>query len=117
MVKEDFFDNIPCIKAKVRSVLAEPSITVEVTGHEIASRSFVLPSYVLYTIVTKPLNVEVKRKYTYFEKLRHVLSKFYPGIRMPYLERAAWLSETNVDLISNQKQVIKRFMNDLLLNR
>ena len=38
-----------------------------------------------WLISTKPLNVEVKRKYAYFLKLRQMLSKFYPGIRLPYL--------------------------------
>ena len=74
-----------------------------------------LPSYVLYTLNTKPLNIEVKRKYTYFEKLRSVLAKFYPGIRLPYLDKSAWISETSADLIKSQKQTIQGFLNDLLL--
>ena len=70
----------------------------------------------MYSLLTKPLNIEVKRKYTHILKLRQVLGKFYPGVRLPYLDKAAWISESNTESIKTQKAVIQGFMNDILGN-
>ena len=61
-------------------------------GHEIVNRNFFVPDYVNYHVFTKVLNVEVKRKYDHFQRLRGVLGKFYPGQRLPFLEKNTWLS-------------------------
>jgi len=42
--------------------------------------------------------------------------KVYPGIKLPYLEKNSWLSETNADFIKKQKVMLEFFLNDIALN-
>jgi len=41
---------------------------------------FFSSSYVLYSILTKPLGYEVERRYSDFSWLRDILTREYPGI-------------------------------------
>lgn len=90
---------------------------MEVRGHEIVNRNFFVPDYVLYHVFTRGINVEVKRKYDHFQRLRTILAKLYPCCRLPYLEKNTWLSETDIEFIKKQKSMLQSFMNDLLMNR
>jgi hypothetical protein len=85
VVQEEFYDIIPCAKAHTRSLFNTNNVDIVITGHEIVNRNFFVPDYVLYHILTKGLNVQVKRKYAHFVRLRNMLCKFYPGFRVPYL--------------------------------
>lgn len=85
VVHEEFYDIIPCAKAHTRTLFNTPNVDIVITGHEIVNRNFFVPDYVLYHLLTKGLNIQVKRKYAHFVRLRNMLCKFYPGFRVPYL--------------------------------
>jgi len=44
-----------------------------------------VPNYVLYSITTNPLAVEVKRRLKDFEMLRNLLKKVFPTTQIPHL--------------------------------
>ncbi len=49
----------------------------------------------MYFVKTMPNNLECKRNYEDFLKLRKSLSEVYPAVQLPYLEKTSWFSETN----------------------
>lgn len=77
-----------------------------------------VPNYVLYSITTNPLGVEVKRRLKDFEMLRNLLRKVFPTTQIPYLERyGRRLSETEPNVIRKQKLFLESFLNSLLMNK
>jgi hypothetical protein len=80
------------------------------------NRNFFVPDYVLYHVLTKGINVQVKRKYNHFLRLRNMLVKFYPGHRVSFLEKNPWINDKDTEFIAKQKVMIELFMNDLLMN-
>ncbi len=59
---------------------------VVVTKTEQISRNFLQGDYTLYHIHFPPTQHIIKRKFSDFRKVRSLLQKFYPFLRLPYLE-------------------------------
>ncbi len=64
----------------------------------------------------KPFNIEVERRFSDFEMLRASLSNFFPNMKIPLLEKASRLNETDPDNISRQKDLLQCFLAGLLEN-
>jgi hypothetical protein len=61
----------------------------------------------MYNVKIIPLEIECKRNYEDFEKLKKTLAKFFPGFCLPFLEQKSWLSnKINIDFINNQKKML-----------
>jgi hypothetical protein len=76
---------IPTAKEKLQPLL--PVINdVVVTKTEQISRNFMQSDVTLYHISFPPTQHVVKRKFSDFRKVRNILQKFYPFLRLPYLE-------------------------------
>ena len=82
---------MPCKKAISKCRLTGKE-EVLVSGHEIINPNIFVPKYVLYSLTTNPLNIEVKRRVKDFDSLRNLLVKFFPTIQIPHLERCSRLS-------------------------
>lgn len=89
---------------------------VTVSGHEIINPNIFVPNYVLYSLTTNPLNVEVKRRMKDFDNLRDLLVRFFPTTQVPHLERFSRLSETDPNTIKKQILFIESFINNILMN-
>ena len=71
----------------------------------------------MYDVKTLPNQFEVKRNYEDFIKLRNSLASVYPGVQLPFLEKAGWLSETQPEVIRKQKATLEFFLNDIISNK
>ena len=80
-----FREKVTCFKSTIRSNLSSPNLNVVIENHDIVERSFLASNYAMYHIKVSPLNLELKRNYDDFSKLRDNLKKFFPGHHVPYL--------------------------------
>lgn len=63
-----------------------PQITdIKVIKTEQKTRNFLQGDYTLYHIQFLPCNHVIQRKFNDFRKLRTILQKLYPHLRLPYL--------------------------------
>ena len=76
-----------------------------------------MPDYVMYSLKILPADIECKRNYEDFTKLRSALERVYPGIPLPYLQKTSWLSETNADFIKKQKVMLEFFLAEIIYNK
>ena len=44
-----------------------------------------MPDYTMYHVKITPLNINLKRNYEDFERLKNTLKKLFPGIKLAYL--------------------------------
>lgn len=69
-----------------RQMPAMPIINdIKVIKTEQKSRNFLQGDYTLYHIQFYPSNFIIEKKFNDFRKLRTILQKIYPHIRLPYL--------------------------------
>ena len=75
------------IKCKIleKNILNDKEITVIIKNPKPVVTNFLSSNYVEYEVETKQMNWLVKRRYSDFEWLRQVLSKFNPGHLIPPL--------------------------------
>ena len=75
------------LKCKIleKTELNDKKITVIIKNPKPIITNFLSSNYVEYEVETSPLNWLVKRRYSDFEWLRQVLTKFCPGIVIPPL--------------------------------
>ena len=60
----------------------------------------------MYHIKVFPTGHICKRNYEDFNKLKNALTKVYPGIQLPYLEKDSWISDTSDEFANKQKKVL-----------
>lgn len=72
----------------------------------------------MFHLKIEPTHIVCKRNFEDFEKLKKNLEAVYPGIRLPYLDKAGWLeSETSNDYIQKQKKYLEYFLEDILSHK
>jgi len=69
----------------VRNQLSDRNLGIFIDKHEIIERKLLAADYAMFNVKITPLNVECKRNYDDFAKLRNNLAKFFPGICLPHL--------------------------------
>lgn len=113
-MRENFVDSVACSKTKELAFSSQPALEAKITNHEIVSRSLFAANYIMYHMRVLPAGKVCKRNYEDFSRLRATLSKFYPGIQLPYLEKEGWLSDTSDEYAKKQGGVLELFMADIL---
>lgn len=91
---------------------------VVVTKTEQVSRSFLQSDFTLYHISFPPTQHVVKRKFTDLRKVRNILQKFYPFLRLPYLEAEGWMSSSegrDPETLAKYKWMVEEFIRYVLL--
>ena len=71
----------------------------------------------MYHVKIKPSGLVCKRNYEDFSKLKTSLTKMYPGIQLPYLEKDSWISDTSAEFANKQSQMLEFFIRDILANK
>ena len=64
---------------------------IKIIKTEQKTRNFLQGDYTVYHIQFNPGNHVIQRKFNDFRKLRTIIQKIYPHIRLPYLEPEGWL--------------------------
>lgn len=71
-------------------------------------------NYILYDVVTQPLNWTVKRRFSDFENLRLILLKFFPGSCIPTLIKTSHGSKFDDENIKKRMTGLNMFLDYLL---
>ena len=100
--RDGFKDLVKCFPAALRPRINVDSLQVSIAAHEVVSRTFLMPDYVMFTLHVKPLGINVKRNYEDFQRLRTTLAKHYPGFKLSYLESSSWFGSTSPEYVSRQ---------------
>ena len=110
-----FSEQLKCFKSFERSALSSKQLKVTISSHEIIERSFFSSNYPMFHLKVMPASITCKRNLEDFVKLRNSLEAVYPGVRLPYVDKAGWLeSETDPVYIERQKKYLTFFLDDVL---
>ena len=107
------------IKCKVleKSNLNDKKITVIIKNPKPVVTNLLSSNYVEYEVETKDMNWLVKRRYSDFEWLRQVLSKFNPGHMVPPLpSKKIGPRRFELDFISKRMKFLQKFIDDVMEN-
>lgn len=78
--------NIVITTAKEKPLLPLPNIQeVTVSKTEQVARNFLQGDYTLYHITLSPCHHTITRKFSDFVKMRGILRRLYPFLRLPHL--------------------------------
>jgi hypothetical protein len=65
-----------------------------VSKTEQVARNFLQGDYTLYHITFSPCQHTIQRKFSDFLKMRAILRRLYPFLRLPHLESEGWLGSS-----------------------
>ena len=78
--------NITITTAKEKPLPALPNIQeISVSKTEQVARNFLQGDYTLYHITLSPCQLTIRRKFSDFVKMRAILRRLYPFLRLPHL--------------------------------
>ena len=107
------------IKCKIleKNILNDKQITVVIKNPKPVVTNFLSSNYVEYEVETKQMNWLVKRRYSDFEWLRQVLSKFNPGHLIPPLpSKKIGPRRFELDFIAKRMKFLQKFIDDVTEN-
>ena len=107
------------LKCKIleKSELNDKQITVVIKNPKPVVTNFLSSNYVQYEVETKQMNWLVKRRYSDFEWLRQVLSKFNPGHMVPPLpSKKIGPRRFELDFIAKRMKFLQKFIDDVMQN-
>ena len=104
------------IKCKIleKNILNDKEITVIIKNPKPVVTNFLSSNYVEYEVETKQMNWLVKRRYSDFEWLRQVLSKFNPGHLIPPLpSKKIGPRRFELDFIAKRMKFLQKFIDGI----
>ena len=107
------------VKCKIleKTNLNDKKITVIIKNPKPVVTNFLSSNYVEYEVETKDMNWLVKRRYSDFEWLRQVLSKFNPGHLVPPLpSKKIGPRRFELDFIAKRMKFLQKFIDDVMEN-
>lgn len=73
----------------------------------------VFKKYVVFKVLTKPLNFEVERRYSDFLWLRNYLAREFPGLYIPPMAPKDG-KHFDEDYLNKRKEMLQAFVDDIL---
>lgn len=111
--------NIIITTAKEKALPPLPNILeVTVSKTEQVTRNFLQGDYTLYHITFTPCQITIHRKFTDLIKLRTILRRLYPFLRLPYLESEGWLSSSegkDPETLTKYKWMVEEFIRFIIV--
>ena len=107
------------IKCKIleKSDLNDKQIKVVIKNPKPVVTNFLSSNHVQYEVETKQMNWLVKRRYSDFEWLRQVLSKFNPGHLVPPLpSKKIGPRRFELDFIAKRMKFLQKFIDAVMEN-
>ena len=104
-------------KVLPKSILNDIKVVSTIKNPKPVQTSFFQSNYISYEIHTPIKNWVVHRRYSDFEWLRSVLSKFNPGILVPPIpEKKYGQSRFDVEFVAVRMKYLQKFLDDVLVN-
>ena len=124
MEKMDMNENQKKFKEKIidcrkleKNDLNGKKITIQITSPKGIEAGVFGQSYTVYDIITLPFNWTVQRRYSDFDNLRKLLSKFYPGFNVPPLPNKKMGNKRfDKKFIEKRMKFLELFINSVVEN-
>ena len=124
MEKMDMNENQKKFKEKIidcrkleKNDLNGKKITIQITSPKGIEAGVFGQSYTVYDIITLPFNWTVQRRYSDFDNLRKLLSKFYPGFNVPPLPHKKMGNKRfDKKFIEKRMKFLELFINSVVEN-
>ena len=72
-------------------------------------------AFILYDVITTPMNWSVQRRFSDFDALRQILVKYYPSYHVPPLpSKKIGNRRFDIDFIMKRMKFLNLFINNLL---
>lgn len=84
-----------------------------VSKTEQVTRNFLQGDYTLYHITFTPCQITINRRYADLLKLRAILQRLFPFLRLPFLEAEGWLGSSegkDPETLTKYKWMVEEFM-------
>ena len=105
---------IDCRKLE-KTQLNDQNITVEVKNPTEKSGGMFGKSFILYDVITSPMNWSVQRRFSDFDMLRQIIVKYYPSYLVPPLpSKKIGNRRFDIDFIMKRMKFLNLFINNLL---
>ena len=105
---------IECRKLE-KSVLSDQKITITVQNPKEMDGGVFGKNYILYEVVTEPLKWIVHRRYSDFDLLRNLLSKYFPSYYIPPLpNKKLGNRRFDIDFIMKRMKFLNLFINNVV---
>ena len=100
-----------------KSKLNNTNINCKIQNPRIINDSYIKPSYVLYDIITEPLNWIVSRRYSDFIWLKDTLQAIFPMEILPLLPKKKISNKRfEKDFIEKRAKGLQKFLDEVLQN-
>ena len=108
-------DIIQCIKIAPNEALSN-EIEIKLSFPQKTEGGLFSKSYVTYLMQTTPLDFKLRKRYSDFEWLRHILSVIYINCVIPPLCKKNYTDRFSELLIAKRTRSLEKFMNGILLH-
>ena len=110
--KKDF---IQCEKITPNEALTK-DVEIKLSFPQKTEGGLFTKSYVTYLMQTTPLDFKLRKRYSDFEWLRHILSVIYVNCVIPPLCKKNYTDRFNENLIAKRTRSLEKFMNGILIH-
>ena len=98
-----------------KTELNDKTVTVEVKNPTEKSGGIFSKSFILYDVITSPMNWNVQRRFSDFDALRQLLVKYYPSYHVPPLPGKKITNRRfETDFIMKRMKFLNLFINNVL---
>ena len=98
-----------------KTELSEKNISIEVKNPTEKAGGMFSKSFILYDVVTTPMNWSVQRRFSDFDSLRQIIVKYYPSYLVPPLpSKKMGNRRFDLDFIMKRMKFLNLFINNLV---
>ncbi len=111
-----FKEKVLDCKKLPKTELSDKNITVEIKNPTEKSGGMIFSkNFIMYDVITTPLNWSVQRRYSDFDALRQILAKYYPSYHIPPLPGKKITNRRfDLDFIMKRMKFLNLFINNVL---
>ena len=102
--------NLQCIKQPENEFSLCKNLRVIITNSKLIKGGMFSSSYVNYTIVSKPLEYTVERRFSDFYWLRNILSREYPGVYLPPMAPKTTGRSFEKEFLDQRHDMLQKFL-------
>ena len=113
---KSFKEKVLDCKKLPKTELSDKNISVEIKNPTEKSGGMIFSkNFIMYDVITTPLNWSVQRRYSDFDALRQILVKYYPSYHVPPLPGKKITNRRfDLDFIMKRMKFLNLFINNVL---
>ena len=102
-----------CIKIPDNDISLHKNIRVVIPSSRLVKGGLFSANYTTYSIVTKPLDYRVERRYNDFFWLRTILAREYPGLYVPPIPKKSEGRNFEQEFLNKRIETLEKFLSEI----